>query len=546
MNPGPIRWPVRPVPSGASLRGGGGRLGYPSAVRSPRLAGHAARSPFDRGLLILPALAAVSVACGGTAAAPPASLSATAVRNAATAAAGRVVPVEAPRPNVVMVMLDDLPPHDGRLFAPEVMPNLAELIVSQGIRFTDFHAEVPLCGPSRANLLTGQHAHNSGANSNEGAQLDPSVTIATALDGAGYRTAFVGKYLNGYRALPPERRDPPGWDTFDVIDSNQGKYYWYEMRAQDGSVTQHRTDEADYSTDVLADVAVRRIAEAPAGEPLFVLIAPFAPHEPTLPAPRHEDDARCRDLPRWAPPDYDEADVSDKPSYIADAPLIGDGGFDLTAHCESLLAVDDLMGRVGDELERQGRLEDTVFVFSADNGMTWGEHRRVGKVSPYSTAIPAYVAWPAGRAREPREDATTLSMIDWAPTICELAGCEIGPFPNGQAGLDGLSFAPLLQDEPVAWQRGSILHTVPSGGDRPVFWSLRTTADHPEGRWLYVENLDGFRELYDLASDPFLLENRLAGDVQPEHETLADRLGAELDDKRIERDEGADPTPDGS
>ncbi|MEX1296589.1 MAG: sulfatase-like hydrolase/transferase, partial [Candidatus Limnocylindrales bacterium] len=88
-------------------------------------------------------------------------------------------PADAPRPNIVVVMLDDANPHDGRLWSADLMPELNDLVVSRGIRFTDFHGEVPLCGPSRANLLTGQHAHNSGANSNNGTQLDVSTTIAT-------------------------------------------------------------------------------------------------------------------------------------------------------------------------------------------------------------------------------------------------------------------------------------------------------------------------------------------------------------------------------
>jgi arylsulfatase A-like enzyme len=433
-----------------------------------------------------------------------------------------------------MVMLDDLNPHDGRLWSAEIMPNLHELVISQGIRFTDFHAEVPLCGPSRANLLTGQHAHNSGAASNDGQQLDPATTIATELSAAGYHTSFAGKYLNGYRQLTPDRRDPPGWSTFDVIDSNQGKYFWYQIRDRAGAVTQHRTGESDYSTDVIADIAVARLAEAPPDQPVFSLIAPFTPHEPNLPAPRHAGDPRCADLAPWAPPEYDEADVSDKPAYIQDLPALDDDGFDLTAHCESLIAVDDLIGRVGDELRRQDRLDDTVFVFTADNGMTWGEHRRLGKTSPYSTAVPAYVAWPAGRGARPRDDDTTLSMIDWAPTLCDLAGCEMGPYPDGQRGPDGLSFAPLLADTPVAWQRESILHTIPSGGDRPVFWSLRTTADHPAGEWLYVENQDGFRELYDLSADPSLLTNLLAGTPDGGDAALGETLSAELAAKKTE------------
>ena len=270
------------------------------------------------------ALAALTVACSAASGAgmPSGSAPANPIETAiATAAAS---PSSAPgvpaRPNIVMVMLDDLGPHDGRLFSADIMPNLHELVVSQGIRFTDFHAEVPLCGPSRANLLTGQHAHNSGAASNDGQQLDPTTTIATELSEAGYHTAYAGKYLNGYRQLTPDRRDPPGWSAFDVIDSNQGKYYWYQIRDREGGVTQHRTDAADYSTDVIADIAVERLGEVPADQPLFSLIAPFTPHEPNLPAPRHVGDPRCADLEPWAPPEYDEADVSDKPAYIRDAP----------------------------------------------------------------------------------------------------------------------------------------------------------------------------------------------------------------------------------
>lgn len=455
-------------------------------------------------------------------------------------------PADAARPNIVVVMLDDANPHDGRLWSADVMPELDDLVISRGVRFTDFHGEVPLCGPSRANLLTGQHAHNSGANSNNGTQLDVSTTIATELDGAGYHTAYVGKYLNGYKKFAPEQYDPPGWDEFDVINSNQGKYFWYQIRDRDGNITQHKTAEEDYSTDVIADIAVKRIREAPDDEPLFALIAPYTPHEPNLPAPRHEGDKRCRDIEPWSPPNYDEADVSDKPAYIqAESPL-ADDGFDLSAHCESLLSVDEMVGRVGKALKQEGRLDDTVFVFIGDNGMTWGEHRRMAKVSPYATPMPAYAAWPAGRGVEPRDDATTLSMIDFAPTFCELGGCEMGPYPNGQEAADGLSFAAVLADEKLPSVREALLHAVPSGGNRPVWWSIRTTDDHPDGRWHYIENRDGFRELYDISGglcyewaegdpgDPCEMQNLLAGDPSAELEGLAASLSAELTELKTE------------
>jgi N-acetylglucosamine-6-sulfatase len=452
----------------------------------------------------------------------------------------------AAQPNIVVVMIDDSNPHDGRLWSADYMPNLNELIVDRGIRFTDFHGEVPLCGPSRASLLTGQHAHNSGGNSNNGQQLDVTTTIATELDAAGYHTAYVGKYLNGYKKLSPEKYDPPGWSEFDVINSNQGKYFWYQIRDRDGNISQHKTAEKDYSTDVIADIAVKRIKEAPDDQPLFAIIAPYTPHQPNLPAPRHEGDKRCADIEPWAPPNYDEVDVSDKPAYIRKLDPLDDDGFDLTAHCESLLSVDEMIGRVGRTLKKEGRLDDTVFVFIGDNGMTWGEHRRIAKVSPYATPMPAYVAWPAGRGTEPRDDGTTLSMIDFAPTFCELGGCEMGPYPGGEETADGLSFASVLADDPLSYLRDSLLHTVPSGGDRPVWWSIRTTDDHPDGRWHYVENRGGFRELYDISGglcyewaegdpgDPCQMDNLLAGEVEPEMAELAESLSAELAELKVE------------
>ena len=120
---------------------------------------------------------------------------------------------------------------------------------------------------------------------------------------------------------------------------------------------------------------------------------------------------------------------------------------------------------------------------------------------------------------------TTGRAIDFAPTFCELGGCEMGPYPNGQEAADGLSFAAVLADQELPSVREALLHTVPSGGDRPVWWSIRTTEDHPAGRWHYIENRDGFRELYDVSGglcyewaegrpgDPCQLDNLLAGEA---------------------------------
>ena len=321
------------------------------------------------------------------------------------------------------------------------------------------------------------------------------------------------------------------------------------MRDRQGGITQHRTDEADYSTDVIADLAVQRIREAPADQPLFALIAPFTPHEPNLPAPRHEGDARCADLEPWAPPNYDEADVSDKPPYIREAPPLGDGGFDLTAHCESLLAVDELIGRVGDELERAG----------SAGGHRLRLHRRqrhdLGRAPPRGqglarTARPCPPTWPGrpGAARAPRDDDTTLSMIDWARHPLRAgAAARWAPTPTARPRPDGLSFAVAAGRRALPVRaRVDPAHDPQRRRSARLLVAAHDRRPSRSGRWLYVENQDGFRELYDVSGgpcyewqsggdgDPCLLTNLLAGDATADALATADTLAPELAELKVE------------
>lgn len=420
-----------------------------------------------------------------------------------------------PRPNVVVFMLDDLPPLDGRLY--KVLPNIKSIFVNHGVQFSDFRSETPLCCPARAGFLTGQHTWHHGVDRNDARLFDPSMTLATQLQGVGYQTMLVGKYLNGYSELAPVV--PPGWDKFSA---KEGAYFNYRFW-NDGSpkVEKHGSKPSDYLTHVESRKIAADFAAADPTQPIFAWFAMNAPHKPWTPDPSLASDARCNTMAPWNPPNYAEKDVSDKPAYVQasarydPAQLRDKGGFDLKTICRTMLPVDLLVGQIKNLLASHKRLKNTIFVFSGDNGMNFGSHRLGSKLGPYETGIPFFVSWPAKLGTTPRTVTDTVMNIDFAPTICELAGCTLGPYPNGQAKPDGKSFAALLLGTADSMQRDSIVEDLPAGDHHvPVWYAVRSTGASPlkdagceqaatNGcRWHYIRYLDGFEELYDDSGGP--------------------------------------------
>ena len=469
-------------------------------------------------------------------------------------------PASAAQPNIVIVITDDQPALDGRLL--DWMPNVRSMFRERGVELTDFHSESPLCCPARAGYLTGQHTHNHGVIKNvAGLFVGPDrMTIATQLHGVGYHTMLAGKYLNNWGTCC-KGTVPPGWDRFAVFDTDA--YYDYSI-LEDGDPTPERHGHApsDYSTDVLREKALAQLRSAPRNQPVLLWVAPYGPHSPNRPAPRYAS-TRCQP-PAWAPPSYDEADVSDKPAYVRAAPRLRASAYDLVITCRTLLAVDDLVGALRSELKAESRWRDTLFVFAGDNGMTVGAHRLVGKAAPYATDVPLLLSWPAQLGNRSRRIDARLQNIDLAPTLCEIAGCQLGPYPNGQARPDGVSFAPLLLDSGPAPSRPAVLDEMLVGFKKegiPRWSAVTTTATSPlahEGctsaagggcRWHYIEYATGERELYDVsngpcvawfegaAGDPCELDNAV---TDPERSDLVSDLRHTLASLRTER--GADPT----
>jgi arylsulfatase A-like enzyme len=418
---------------------------------------------------------------------------------------------ELTRPNVVVIMTDDQTVESLR-----VMHNVRHLLVERGTTFDNNFTSFPLCCPSRSTFLTGQYAHNHHVLGNDKANglvnLDQSNTLPVWLTAAGYRTIFVGKYLNEYKALEG-RTIPPGWS-----DWNAGLTlgYFNHTMNRNGSIVRYGTKESDYQSDVYTRIALQSIAETPKAKPLFMWLSYFAPHyggpkEPgdppdlksTVPAPR--DAKKFLNVPLPRDPSFNEADVSDKPASVRARPLLGEGNLQqLTQTYDkrlaSLLAVDRGVAKVIAALKRSGRLDDTYILFTSDNGFLQGEHRiQNAKELPYeqSIRVPFVVRGPGVAANA--HQSQLVMNVDLAPTIADIAHATPG------LAEDGRSLLPLLAAPETQWNRDILLERGPGGnntGTLRLYTGIRTQ------RYVYIEYSNGEKELYDLQTDPFELESK--------------------------------------
>lgn len=405
-------------------------------------------------------------------------------------------------PNVVVVMTDDQ-----RVDDMEVLPAVRRLVVRRGAWFENSFASFPLCCPSRATFLTGQYAHNHGVLDNRPPRggyyrLNPSETLPVWLQRAGYETAHVGKYLNGYGTRDREEV-PPGWDDWHgVIDPTTYYYRGYELN-QNGRVVR----PGRYQTDELTARALRFVREA--GSPFFLSVAYLAPHDDrrggrciysAKPAARHAGRFAAVRMPR--PPSFGERDTSDKPSFLRALPF---GAFERAyverqwrCRRESLLAVDEGVARIVQALRRAGELERTLIVFTSDNGYLLGEHRLADeKINVYEESVRVPLAMRGPGVPSGRRVETFAANVDLAPTILDAAGAEAG------LELDGVSLLRVARRPRRYRSRAILLENL----SRPYERRFTPYAALAAGRWRYVEYANGERELYDLARDPSQLDN---------------------------------------
>jgi arylsulfatase A-like enzyme len=441
------------------------------------------------------------------------------------------------RPNVILILTDDL---DAASISH--MPNLRSLLIEQGTTFENAFVTDPLCCPSRATILRGQYAHNHGVLGNEPPQGGfekframghQNSTMATWLQDGGYRTIFVGKYMNGYEGT----HVPPGWDEWYAVSGN----YMSTDLNENGSI-QHYDPKRHHLDDVLAEKAAGYVRGATGNDaPFFMWLGTTAPHAPATPAPRHEDTFLDAQLPRS--PSFDEKDVSDKPDWIRDNPPLNPEQIARAEdiyqkRLQSMLAVDEMVGELVDTLRQSGELDNTYIFFTSDNGYHMGTHRlTTGKWTAYEEDIrvPLIVRGPG--VPEGRKLEHLVLNNDLAPTFAELGGAEAPSF------VDGRSLVPLLGDEPPSvdeWRQAFLVEAMaesaevpPSVDDSELIPLLSGDIQPPEdmrrsspldqaplkeaGRpglvavrtadRLYVEYETGESELYNLDEDPYELNN---------------------------------------
>jgi len=384
------------------------------------------------------------------------------------------------------------------------MPRLPDLMANQGLSFTRAYAPQPLCGPSRVSILTGMYSHNHGVIDNEPPRygfpafrrLEPQ-SLAPWLKSAGYRTALVGKYLNGYAWGTGNDYVPPGWDDWHGhLAAEDGRYVNYWMN-HNGQVVRYGSKAEDYSADVETKLALEFIrTSAGRPEPLFLLLAPQAPHVPARYADRFGAEFRYSGAPRV--PSFNLGNVADKPSWVRQIPLLTAGEIAAADNLQrfrlrSLRAVEEQIAEVLRALDETRRLENSYVIFTSDNGLLMGQQRAVGrKGNAYeeSVGIPLIVRGPGVPVG--RTDAFAMT-IDLAPTLLELAGV---PLPDT---IDGRSLAPFLRGRPPgAWRTDVLIDNFSGQGHS---YSLRTDA------WMYNHQDTEEFELYDMRQDPYQLKN---------------------------------------
>lgn len=411
--------------------------------------------------------------------------------------------------NIVLVVTDDQ-----RYDTLQYMPYVQQLLVQQGITFGRAFASTPQCCPSRAGILTGLVSHHHGVLSNrDGARaFDDTSTVATWLQAAEYRTALIGKYLNGYAdsncqlygqcfknvtGVHPWPYVPPGWNDWHAF--GRVGYYNYTL-VENGSEVSYGSTEAEYSTTVLAAKAVDFIQTTAVGQPFFLYFAPYAPHGRGEPA--KSDRGLYAGIAPWRPPSWNEADVSDKPAWVQALPLLDEAAINeidtlRRNQLESLQAVDRAVKAIVDAVTATGRLESTVFIFTSDNGQSWGEHRWDAKMCPYEECVrvPLVIRVPGVPARS---EPHLMTLLDLAPSIASWAGVLHA------SRMDGLSLARLAAMPNTPWRNDLLIEMLGGepGQDAMLYSAVRTKGN------LYVEFLNGDRELYDLGADPYELTNR--------------------------------------
>jgi len=461
------------------------------------------------------------------------------------------VTASAERPNILFVMSDDHAAHavsayGGRLAKMAPTPHLDRL-AAEGARFTHAFVTNSICTPSRAVLWTGKYSHHNGVYKFTG--LDQSQpTLPKFFQAHGYQTGFVGKYHL--------HTNPVGFDHWSILPG-QGKYFdteFVEMGDEDPSgIVRKGKKTANpgwHSTDIITEKALEWFRNVRDPEkPFFYMLHYKAPHDLWEHAHRYNDDLADVDIPepmnlmdsgsgRSPAIEQSTQEIGGRSHHIQFTPEIKampDGPEKrrlvyqeyLKRYLRCVKGIDDNLGKVLAYLDESGLAENTIVVYTSDQGFFLGEHGLYDKRFIYeeSLRVPLLVRWPGAVEPSSVHDELVLNL-DFAPTLLDMAGQAV---PDD---MQGRSLVPLLRGESVAdWREAIYYRYYFSHFDTPAHTGLRTR----NMKLIHFEDLDHW-ELYDLEKDPSEMNNLVE---HPEYRERFTSLQARLE--QLQKAVGDDP-----
>jgi arylsulfatase A-like enzyme len=469
------------------------------------------------------------------------------------------------RPNILFIMSDDHAVRAVSAYGDSLMatPNI-DRIARAGIRFDRAYVGNAICGPSRATALTGLHSHGNGFYSNEwsGPFDGTQQTLPALLQGAGYRTAVIGKW-HLYS-------DPVGFDHWEVVHNNfeQGSYYNPEFRTASGVA-----QSTGYVAELVTDKSLDWLDSIGDGDrPFFLFYSHKTPHRNWMPGPQEladwdekarlpepesllremNDLNRARREARMSIADYmtDNDVKTSLPGHLNEEQAalwesaFGEGNREFEArdpsaqetirwkyqryiktYLASVKSMDREIGRLLDYLESSGLADNTIVLYTSDQGFFLGENGWFDKrwMDEVSSRVPLLLQWP-GRVAAGRRSQALVQNIDFAPTLLDAAGVE------PRAPMHGVSLVPLLEEEPIEWERDLYYHFYENPGFHGVARHYGIRGERY--KLVYYYRNDEW-ELFDLQADPYD-QNNLYG--LADYEQLTRDLKQRL--QRLRRDYG--------
>lgn len=451
----------------------------------------------------------------------------------------------AERPNVVFILTDDQRSDAlGCMGHPHLKTPHIDRLAKEGILFKNHFCTTSLCSPSRASILGGLYAHSHGVVNNFTDYPRELPTFPRQLQSNGYATAYIGKWHMG----EDDDSKRPGFDHF-VTHRGQGKYFDTEFRANNGD----RKVVPGYYTTVVTDMALDWMKEQEKGEkPFMLMLGHKAPHSFYFPEKKYEKSFDHVRVP------YPETafQLGDKPKWISqrlstwhgiygplfdwrkdfpDTSAAGMLNFEkmVRAYWGTLLSVDDSVGRLYSYLQETGQLDNTLFIFTSDNGLLEGEHGMVDKRTGHepSLRIPLVVRYPGLTKTAKTIEAQTLTL-DFASSILEI--CDVPPLPKTQ----GLSWKKLVSRGDLNW-RTSWYYEYNYEKQFPYTPNVRALRTN---EWKYIRYPHGdgsadkhMAELYHLKNDPGETTNLVADE---KYKATIEKLRKELDQRIAESHPG--------